>query len=550
MPRRTRMHRAHPAWLAARNRLALRLVGILAAGAVASGAASPALAQKQGGTLRIYNSSNPPSISIHEEATIATVMPMAAVFNGLVQFDPAKPLETLDTIVPELATGWQLDATRTRLTFELRPGVKWHDGRPFTAQDVQCTFHRLNGREPDFYRRNPRKAWYETLKEVTTDGSHRVTFHFERPTASFLAMLASHFTPIYPCHVDARAMRTSPIGTGPFKLVEFKSNDGLKLVRNGDYWKPGRPFLDAIEWRIVPSRSTRVLAFQAGEFDMTFVGDITPPLMRDVLANAPKAQCSMVPTNVPVNIIVNHERPPFDKAEIRRAIGLAIDRQAFVDIISEGKADIAAWMLAPPVGAWGMPPEEIARLPGYGGDVAAQQAEARRLMEQAGYGPSRRLKVKVATRDFQAYRDPAVILVDQLNKVYFDAELEAIESSVWFNRLAKRDYAVGLNLSGVGIDDPDVTLGGGFGCKSEVNRTNYCNPAVEKLLAEQSVEADVAKRKRIVWQIERVLVEDGARPVIFHGHAATCWHNHVKSYVHHENSIYNNWRFDEVWLDK
>ena len=95
-----------------------------------------------------------------------------------------------------------------------------------------------------------------------------------------------------------------------------------------------------------------------------------------------------------------------------------------------------------------------------------------------------------------------------------------------------------------------MTLGGGFGCKSEVNRTNYCNPAVEKLLAEQSQEADFEKRRKIVWEIERILAEDGARPVIYHSRAATCWHPHVKNYVHHENSLYNNWRFDRIWLDK
>ncbi len=509
-----------------------------------------AIAQKPGGTLRIYNSTNPPSASIHEEATVAAVMPFAAIFNNLVQYDPRKPRNTFETIVPELAQSWSLDDTRTKLTFKLRQGVKWHDGKPFTAKDVQCTFHRLNGKEPNYFRRNPRKVWYENLREVTTNGDHEVTLHLGRPQPSFLAMLASHFVPMYPCHVAAKDMRTAPIGTGPFKLTELRSNEGARLVKNPDYWRKGQPYLDAIDWRIVPNRSTRVLAFVAGEFDMTFVADITVPLMRDVQKQASKVQCGLVPTNVPTNIIINAEKKPFDNAEIRRAVGLAIDRKAFIDILTEGKADVAGWMLAPPIGAWGMPPEEIAKLSGYGADIAAQQAEARKLMEKNGYGPSNRLKVKLSTRDFTSYRDPAVILVDQLNKIHFDAELEIIESSVWVTRLAQKNYTIGLNLSGVGIDDPDVTLGGGFACKSEVNRTNYCNPAVEKLLEEQSQIADFEKRRAIVWQIERILTEDGARPVIFHNRSATCWQPHVKNYVHHENSIYNNWRFDGVWLEK
>ena len=97
-------------------------------------------------------------------------------------------------------------------------------------------------------------------------------------------------------------------------------------------------------------------------------------------------------------------------------------------------------------------------------------------MEGLGYGPTNRLKVKVATRDFASYKDPAVILVDQLNKIYFDAEMELVESSIWHSRLTKKDYTVGMNTSGVGIDDPDAVLKGAYACKSEANYTGYCRP--------------------------------------------------------------------------
>jgi len=189
-------------------------------------------------------------------------------------------------------------------------------------------------------------------------------------------------------------------------------------------------------------------------------------------------------------------------------------------------------------------------LPGYGGDIAARRAKARAIMASLGYGPDKRLKVKVSTRDFQSFKDPAVLLADQLNQIYFDAEVEIIESTVWYGRLTRQDYAVALNLTGSGVDDPDVTLTEGYACKSERNYTKYCNPEVDKLLEEQSQEGEIAKRKQIVWKIERILAEDAVRPIIFHGRAATCWHSHLKGHVQQENSIYNNWRFDEVWLDK
>ncbi len=249
-------------WMTSACALGLPVTGLVwaaAGSALAQKAlAQNAQAQKQGGTFRVYNSSNPPSASIYEEATVAAVMPFAAIFSNLVQYDPAKPRNGFDTIIPELAESWVQSPDGTQWTFKLRQGVTWHDGKPFTAKDVQCTWHRLNGKEPDHFRRNPRKVWWENIKEVTTDGDNSATFHLMRPQPSLIAMLASGFSPVYPCHVQAKDMRVAPVGTGPFKFVEFKSNDSIKLVRNSNYWRQGLPRLDGIEWRIVASRSTRV----------------------------------------------------------------------------------------------------------------------------------------------------------------------------------------------------------------------------------------------------------------------------------------------------
>jgi peptide/nickel transport system substrate-binding protein len=512
--------------------------------------ADPAAAQKSGGTLRTYNSTNPPSASIVEEATIATAMGFSAVFNNLLIFDQSKPRNGLDTIVPELAESWAWDAPRTRLTVKLRQGVRWHDGKPFTAEDVQCTWHKILGKHPDELRGNPRGVWWSNLKEVTRNGDFEATFVLGRPQTSFPALLASNLSPVYPCHVPAKEMRRRPIGTGPFKFVSFDANQSIKLAKNTDYWKPGRPYLDGIEMSIISNRSTRMLAFIANEFDLTFVADITVPLIADIKARAPAAICELVPTGVSTNLLVNRKRPPFDSAQLRNAMALALDRQGMIDILSTGKAKLAGAMMADPEGKWGMPEAMVLALPNYGPDQPALRAEARKIMESLGYGPNKRLKVKVSTRDFQNFRDPAVLLVDKLNQIYFDAELEIIESSIWYGRLVRQDYAVALNLSGSGVDDPDVTLMEGYACDSDRNYTKYCNPQVEQLLEDQSKEEDIAKRKQIVWQIEKILAEEVARPIIFHNRAATCWQPHVKGHVQHQNSIYNNWRFESVWLDR
>ena len=509
-----------------------------------------ALAQKQGGTLKFYHRDNPPTASIHEEATVSTVNPFMAVFNNLVLFDQNKASNGLDTIVPDLAESWSWSDDRKRVTFKLRQGVKWHDGKAFTSKDVGCTFDLLLGKAKEGLRLNPRQVWYHNVANVRLDGDYEVTVELKEPQPSFLALLASGYTPIYPCHVSQREMRTKPIGTGPFKFVEFRRNEVVKLVRNPDYWKKGRPYLDAIEARIIPSRSTRILAFVSGEFDMTYDTDIPIPLIKDVQSQAPKAICQLRPTGVYVNLLVNREAAPFNNPKLRQAMALAIERKSFDDILGEGKLGISGAMQPPPEGAWGMPEEMLRTLPGYGKDVEQNLAQARAIMQELGYGPDKPLKLKVSTRDIAIYRDPAVILIDQLKKIYFEGELEVVDTTIWHRKVTRGDYSVGLNLTGLAVDDPDVNFVENYTCNSERNYNKYCNPEVEQLIAQQSKEADVAKRKAIVWQIERKLAEDVARPVIHFQRAATCWYPQVKGLVLHQNSIYNGARYEDVWLDK
>ncbi|MGE0725557.1 MAG: ABC transporter substrate-binding protein, partial [Alphaproteobacteria bacterium] len=324
-------------------------VGLAAAGALAAVSVS-AQAPKDGGILKFYHRDSPASASIHEESSFSTNAPFMSIFNNLVMYKQDVPQNSMDSIIPDLATSWSWSADRKTLTFKLREGVKWHDGKPFTSADVKCTWDLLQGKSKDSFRKNPREAWYQNVEDVKPNGANEVSFVLGRPQPALLALLASGYTPVYPCHVSARDMRTKPIGTGPFKFVEFKANESIKLTKNTDYWKKGKPHLDGIDFTIVRNRSTAILAFIAGKFDITFPTEVTIPLLKDVKAQAPNAICELAPTNVSTNLIVNREAPPFDKAEIRSAMALAIDRKAFVDIMSEGKNDIGGSMLPPPAG--------------------------------------------------------------------------------------------------------------------------------------------------------------------------------------------------------
>src|SRR5882757_2709834 len=394
---------------------------------------------KQGGIFRIYHRDSPGSASIHEGATYSVNIPFMPVFNNLVIYDQNVAQNSMESIVPDLAESWAWSEDQKTLTFKLRQGVKWHDGKPFTSADVKCTFDMLMGKSQQKFRQNPRKSWYDQVNDVTANGDFEVSFNLKRPQPSLLALLASGYTPVYPCHVSPGDMRTHPIGTGPFKFVEFKANESIKLTKNPDYFKKGLPHLDGIEFTIITNRSTAILGFVAGKFDMTFPTHITIPLLKDLKSQAPNAICVVEPTNVSTNIIVNSSSPPFDNVDVRRAMALALDR---------------------------------------------------------------------------------------------------------------KEYMLGLNLTGNAVDDPDQSFYENYSCGSERNYTNYCNKEIEKLIDQQSVETDVAKRKKMVWDIDKKLQEDVARPIIFHARAGTCWQPYVKGVTVMVNSSYNGYRYEDVWLDR
>jgi peptide/nickel transport system substrate-binding protein len=149
------------------------MIAVVGAFVLLAGTAS---AQKRGGILRQYILDSPASMSIHEETTVVGQRPMMAVFNNLVMFDQHIPQNSLASIVPDLATDWAWNGDGTRLTFHLRQGVKWHDGKPFTAADIKCTWDLVRGKAAEKLRINPRKSWYNNLADIIATSDHEVTF--------------------------------------------------------------------------------------------------------------------------------------------------------------------------------------------------------------------------------------------------------------------------------------------------------------------------------------------------------------------------------------
>jgi peptide/nickel transport system substrate-binding protein len=527
-------------------RSAVAATALLAA--IAAG--GTALAQKHGGILRTYDPDSPGGMSIQEEATVFAQGPMMGVFNNLVIFDQHVPQNSLQSIVPDLATSWAWNEEGTELIFQLRHDVKFHDGKPFTSADVKCTYDLRLDKAPEKLRVNPGKSAFDDLAEVTTNGDWGVAFHLTRPQPAFPMLLAGASSGIYPCHVSPSQMRRHPIGTGPFKFVEYKPNEDIKVTRNPDYWKPGRPYLDGIEYTIIKDASTANLAFIAGKFDMTFpLNGLTIPLMKNIESQMPQAICELNSgEGINRHLLVNYHKPPFDNPDFRRALALSIDRQAFVDTIAQGEGRIGGVLQPPPDGLWGMPADEVKKLPGYDPDIEKNRAEGRRVMRQLGYGPDKRQDIKVTTRNIQPYRDPAVLLIDQLKHVYIDGELDVIDTPQYFPKIIRKDFTVALNLQTSGPDGN--ILRQFYSCGASINWDGYCNPEVDKLIDQQSEEGDPDRRKAVLWEIERKLAADNARPILFYARGATCWQPYVKGFTQMANSLFTGWRMEDVWLDQ
>jgi peptide/nickel transport system substrate-binding protein len=508
-------------------------------------------APKHGGVLNVMQREElPVGFAIHETSTISTIWPAMPCFNNLVLFDPMQKVERADTIVGELAERWSWQDGYRTLVFFLHKHVLWHDRRPFTSQDVKYTFDMVR-EAPDArakLRTNPHKEWYANVEAIEAPDPYTVLFRLKRPQPSLLMMLAGGHSPIYPAHVPPSEFRTGCIGTGPFKLKEWRRGEYVEYVRNPDYFVKGRPYLDGIRYLIISERGTRTAALQSGRLDVASPDETPKPIAELLRAAVPQMVTTEVGTGVADSLLLNSTRPPFNDVRVRRAISLAIDRRAYVQAVRQGGAVMGASMAPPPFGVWGLLATDQARLPGWG-NLTEGKAEARRRLAEAGFTAAHPLRVEVGTRALASYRDFATFVAYELKQVGVETTLKELDTVQWFGAVARRDYQLGANLMGVVIDDPDVNYYENYGCGSVRNYTGYCNEQITRLIDQQSQELDPKRRLALVREIQRRFEEEAVRPIMGWRLDYFARWPHVRDLVPH-NSNYSFGRMQNVWLDR
>ena len=511
--------------------------------------AVPALAQapKAGGILTLrLREDLPQGFAIHESPTISSLWPSMPCFSNLVLFDPAKPTHGPDTIVGELAQRWSWQDDYRALVLFLHRDVTWHDGRPFSAADVVYTFDLVReARDAGKLRMNPRRDLFANVASVEAVDAHTVMVRLKRPQPSLLMMLASGFMPIYAAHVPPAAYRTGCIGTGPFKLKEWKRGEIVEYVKNPDYFVKGRPYLDGLRYLIIRERGTATAALQAGRVDVAFPGD-TPKSIADQLRQAaPRIVTSPVGTSVVDHLLFNTSKPPFDNPRVREAVSRAIDRRAYVDAVYQGAATLGGPMMPRPYGVWSLLDKDLRALPGSG-PAAEEKARARALLAGAGVSA---LRAEFVTRNLPGFQDMVAFLAAELKRVGIDVTVKPIDSAQWEPIKVLGEFQMGADRTGMEPDDPDVTFYESYGCKSQRNYEHYCDPELMRRFDQQSQELDPAKRLAQVQAIQRKIGEASLRPTLAWRLDYFARWPHVKNLTPH-HSIYGWGRLQDVWLDR
>src|SRR3989442_9390643 len=354
--------------------------------AVTLGAGASTWAQEKprlGGELVFVVPAEPPSFDAHREETFGILHPAAPHYNTLLRVDPFDRTGT--KFIGDLAESWTVSSDRRTYTFKLRRGVKFHDGSLLTSADVKASYDHIIFPPPTVV--SSRQAAYHLVEAVEAPSPDTVVFRLKWHEASFIANLSSPWNWIYKAEIlakDPRWYEKNVMGTGPFKFVEYQRGSHWVGKKNPDYSDTGKPYLDGYRAIFIRDSAAQVAAIR-GERAMIHVRGVTPS-QRDQLVGAlgNKVTVQESPWNCSIGVTPNQQKRPFDDKRVRRALTLALDPWNGSNALSRVAVgqDVAGMQV--PRGPGATPPEELTRLAGYGHDINAARAEARRLLKEAG----------------------------------------------------------------------------------------------------------------------------------------------------------------------
>ncbi|MBI2910367.1 MAG: ABC transporter substrate-binding protein [Chloroflexi bacterium] len=499
---------------------------------------------RYGGVLTVSTADDPLTMDILQEVSFLTQNVYQSAYNGITKYDPGNPEE----IIPDLAKSWEISKDGLTYSFGLHENVKFHDGAPLTSEDIKFSFERQIN--PPRGVLAPRRSDLAALSRVETPDKLTANLIVKYPTGAFLDVISSGLMVVYSkAFVEKKGdMKKDVMGTGPFKFKRQAMGSTVEHVKNPDYFIKGRPYLDGVVFYVVKDAATRFAALRTGQVKLTGPGTSgLRPSEADLLRNtSPQMVIVSYPGFSHGNFIMNTQEKPWTDARVRKAVHLTIDRQTAVKVLAEDYGYVGSYM----PGKWGVPQEELLKMPGFRQPKDADIAEAKRLLAEAGYPEG--FTQKSLVRSGRKYENVGIFLVDQLAKVGIKLELDIKESAVRTKLLNEGAFNNHPGTSSLNFGDPENVarywakpLRDDWGN----NWQRYSDDKVWDLFDKQSRALDPNERKKVVRELDLLLIESAARPIIY-------WENAILAHwpeVKNRGKLYGNYNFQQyqdVWLAK
>jgi len=525
------------------------LGGALVAATIMAGGFS-AHAQKAGGTLVFIAQPEPPSLASYLSTSGPIGLVAPKIYDGLLDYD-----NDLNP-VPALAESYEVSDDGKTVTFNLRKGVKWHDGEPFTSADVKFTvlevLKKVHPRGPNSFKE---------VTEIDTPDEHTAVFKLANPAPYMLRALSGYESPIVPKHLlegkDPRSadLANNPVGTGAFKFVEWKKGQYIRLDKNEDYWQEGLPLLDRAVARFIPDASTRTAAMENGEVHYGAYGaipnvDVVRLREMDHIGVTTDGYAMINPVSL---IEFDTTEPPFDKAEIRQAISLALDRQFLIDNIWFGYGTPATSALSSNFAPTGLYAKGMPNYP-----ANANIAAANELLDKAGVAADGNGVRATAVLDLIPYgedwRRAGEYMKQALSEIGIELELRYEDVPTWLKRVyADYDFAMNVNYF-YQLPDPVLGVHRHYGTDQIrqgthfVNSSRYSNPKLDSLLAAGATEANAEKRTDIYKDVQTILANDMPVVNLFEMQFLTVYNQKLKD--HQTSALGAYGPFARAWLDE
>jgi len=505
---------------------------------------------KSGGVLRYGITMRPPHFDVHQSGTINNLGSQGCMFDNLIRRDPR---DSGKTIIPDLAHSWEIAKDGKTYTFFLRKGVLFHDGAELTAEDIKATFDRIA--KPPQGINIPRSILFKTVSEINARDKYTVEFKLSepRPPNFIMSAIASGWNVIVrkktleDNNYNLRKVEIYP-GTGPFKSVRRVENEVWVMEKNPNYWNKGLPYLDGIEfYHALPFSTELGSAVLSGRVDYIRITD-------PVTARKAKATPGLSTTAFNQSVIqatwVNTKRKPFDDPRVRRALHLALDRPALIDVVKDVTPMRVGGFIYP-FSEFATPPEELDKRVGYQSDTGAALKEARGLMAAAGHADG--LKGSdFLVRDVASFKLWAQAIQAMLQEgLNIQTNLRTTVESVWFDDTVSGNYDLAIGAIVSTLLDPSDYFNAWYRKGGPQNYSSWDNAKFNDLVDQIDRKVDPAKRLALVRETEAIMEENPPLLPVAWEKINDVWYNYVKGHNPYDYfGIYDVVREDTFWLDK